>query len=123
MPAISLDVADAIELAELLQLIDDWLQSDPGNLTSSLARFTGSPVTALRNSAATSPGSGSSLASPTARVSSARANSNQTPSPGPASSSAPGSAPATRSLSCGTPVTAGRGDRRPSPGWSAAAIR
>lgn len=44
MPAISLDAADAIELAELLQLIDDWLQSDPGNLTASLTRFTGSPA-------------------------------------------------------------------------------
>jgi hypothetical protein len=44
MPATSLDAADAIELAELLQLIDDWLQSDPGNLTASLARFTGSPA-------------------------------------------------------------------------------
>jgi hypothetical protein len=44
MPAISLDAADAIELAELLQLIDDWLQSGPGNLTASLARFMGSPA-------------------------------------------------------------------------------
>ena len=44
MPAISLDVADAIELAELLQFIDDWLQSDGGNLTASLARFVGSPA-------------------------------------------------------------------------------
>jgi hypothetical protein len=31
-------------LAELLQLIDDWLQSDAGNLTASLARFIGSPA-------------------------------------------------------------------------------
>jgi hypothetical protein len=42
MPAISLDTADAIELAELLQFIDGWLQSDRGNLTASLARFVGS---------------------------------------------------------------------------------
>jgi hypothetical protein len=44
MPAISLETADAIELAELLQLIDDWLQSDPVNRTASLARFIGSPA-------------------------------------------------------------------------------
>jgi hypothetical protein len=44
MPAISLDTADAIELAELLQLLDNWLQSDPGNLAASLGRFIGSPA-------------------------------------------------------------------------------
>lgn len=44
MPAISLEAADAIELAELLQLIDDWLQSDADNLTASLTRFIGSPA-------------------------------------------------------------------------------
>jgi hypothetical protein len=44
MPAISLEAADTIELAELLQLIDDWLRSDADNLTASLARFIGSPA-------------------------------------------------------------------------------
>jgi hypothetical protein len=44
VPSVSLDAADAIELAELLQLVDDWLQSDPGNLAASLGRFIGSPA-------------------------------------------------------------------------------
>jgi hypothetical protein len=42
MPAISLDAADAIELAGLLQFIGDWLKSDRESLTASLARFVGS---------------------------------------------------------------------------------
>lgn len=42
MPSTSLDTADAIELAELLQFLDDWLATDPGQLGASLARFTGS---------------------------------------------------------------------------------
>ena len=44
MPATSLDAADAVELAEMLQFIDGWLQSDRDNLTASLARFVGSPA-------------------------------------------------------------------------------
>jgi hypothetical protein len=47
VPDISLDTADAVELAELLQFIDDWLRSDRGNLTASLARFVGSPAYSL----------------------------------------------------------------------------
>ena len=42
MPAIPLDVSDAIELAELLQFLSDWLESDRATLTASLARFVGS---------------------------------------------------------------------------------
>jgi hypothetical protein len=38
-----LDVGDAIELAELLQFLSNWLESDHDNLTASLARFVGSP--------------------------------------------------------------------------------
>jgi hypothetical protein len=39
-----LDVGDAIELAELLEFLGDWLESDHDNLAGSLARFTGSPA-------------------------------------------------------------------------------
>jgi hypothetical protein len=39
---ISLDVADAIELAELLQLLRDWLAADHDQLSDSLERFIGS---------------------------------------------------------------------------------
>jgi hypothetical protein len=43
MPAVPVDVADAIELAELLDFLGCWLESDLDNLTASLARFVGSP--------------------------------------------------------------------------------
>jgi len=42
MPSMPLDVGDAIELAELLQFLSDWLESGHGNLAESLARFVGS---------------------------------------------------------------------------------
>ena len=42
MPSTSLDTADAVELAELLQFPGDWLEADHGQLSASLARFTGS---------------------------------------------------------------------------------
>lgn len=35
---------DAIELAELLQFLGGWLESDHDTLTASLARFVGSPA-------------------------------------------------------------------------------
>jgi hypothetical protein len=38
MPAMPLDAADAFELAELLQFLSGWLESDRDNLTASLAR-------------------------------------------------------------------------------------
>jgi hypothetical protein len=41
---ISLDAADAIELAELLQLLRDWLAADHDRLSDSLERFIGSPA-------------------------------------------------------------------------------
>jgi hypothetical protein len=44
MPSIALDAGDAAELAELLQFLGGWLESDRGNLAASLARFVGSPA-------------------------------------------------------------------------------
>ena len=44
MPAIPLDASDAMELAELLQFLGGWLESDHDNLAASLARFAGSPA-------------------------------------------------------------------------------
>jgi hypothetical protein len=44
MPSLPLDVADAIELAELLEFLSDWLEPDHDNVAASLARFVGSPV-------------------------------------------------------------------------------
>jgi hypothetical protein len=44
MPAISLDMSDAMELAELLQFLGGWLESDHDNLAASLTRFVGSPA-------------------------------------------------------------------------------
>ena len=41
MPSTSLDTADAVELAELLQFLDDWLATDHEQLRTSLARFIG----------------------------------------------------------------------------------
>jgi len=42
MPSTSLDTADAVELAELLQFLDDWLATDHDQLSASLAHFVGS---------------------------------------------------------------------------------
>jgi hypothetical protein len=36
MPGITLDTADAVELAELLQLLAGWLAADPARLSPSL---------------------------------------------------------------------------------------
>ncbi len=47
MPTVSLDTADAAELAEMLQLFSGWLTSDPGNLGGSLARVIGHPAYGL----------------------------------------------------------------------------
>jgi hypothetical protein len=42
MPNVSLDTADATELAELLQFLSDWLASDHDRLGTSLQTFAGS---------------------------------------------------------------------------------
>jgi hypothetical protein len=44
MPSTSLDTADAIELAETLQFISDWLYADAAPLGASMARFIGHPA-------------------------------------------------------------------------------
>jgi hypothetical protein len=47
MPAISLDTADAIELAELLQFLAGWLAADPAALSPSLLAHVGHPAYGL----------------------------------------------------------------------------
>lgn len=47
MPQTCLDTADAIELAELLQFIADWLAADPARLSPSLLAYVGHPVYGL----------------------------------------------------------------------------
>jgi hypothetical protein len=42
MPAVNLDNGDAVELAELLQFLHDWLAADPDRLGESLSGFVGS---------------------------------------------------------------------------------
>lgn len=44
MPQIRLDVTDAVELAELLQFVNDWLASDTERLDTSLTRYVGHPA-------------------------------------------------------------------------------
>lgn len=40
----NLDTVDAIELAEFLQFIAAWLDSDPASLATSLSAFVGNPA-------------------------------------------------------------------------------
>jgi hypothetical protein len=47
MPSTSLDTADAIELAETLQLIASWLAADPERLAASLLQYIGHPAYGL----------------------------------------------------------------------------
>jgi hypothetical protein len=44
MPRTCIDTADAIELAEILQLIARWLTADPERLAASLLDFIGHPA-------------------------------------------------------------------------------
>ena len=44
MPAINLDTADAIELAELPAFPAAWLAADPGTLSPSLLAYVGHPA-------------------------------------------------------------------------------
>jgi hypothetical protein len=43
MPAISIDTADAIELAEILTFIGDWLTAAPDRLSQSLLAYIDHP--------------------------------------------------------------------------------
>ncbi len=47
MPQVSLDAADAAELAEMLQFLSDWLARDPVRLAASLQEFVGFPAYGL----------------------------------------------------------------------------
>jgi hypothetical protein len=47
MPAISLDTADAIGLAELLQFLAGWLAADPARLSPALLAYVGHPAYGL----------------------------------------------------------------------------
>ena len=47
MAYLNLDIGDAVELAEMLQFLGDWLASDP-DLDVSLTRFVGHPAYDLR---------------------------------------------------------------------------
>jgi hypothetical protein len=44
MTDLRLDLTDATELAETLQLITDWLNHDPDRLNTSLTQFIGHPA-------------------------------------------------------------------------------
>jgi hypothetical protein len=44
MPRTCIDTADAIELAETLQLIAHWLATDPERLAASLLAYIGHPA-------------------------------------------------------------------------------
>jgi len=47
MPRISVETADATELAELLQLLAGWLAADPVTLSPSLLAYIGHPAYGL----------------------------------------------------------------------------
>jgi hypothetical protein len=64
MPTIRLAAEDAIELAELLQFIKDWITADD-QAKASFARFVGTPATTQPTSAPTSTGSPSCSAATT----------------------------------------------------------
>lgn len=44
MPDVRLDAGDAMELAELLQFLSQWLACDRGRLGASLEEFVGHPA-------------------------------------------------------------------------------
>lgn len=44
MPNTTLDTSDAIELAEMLQFLSDWLAADAHQLDASLTGFIGHPA-------------------------------------------------------------------------------
>jgi hypothetical protein len=44
MPSMTLDSANAAELAEMLSFLGHWLASDPGRIGASLNAFVGNPA-------------------------------------------------------------------------------
>ena len=44
MPEVKLDITDAAELTEMLQLLSQWLARDPARLGASLEEFVGHPA-------------------------------------------------------------------------------
>ncbi len=48
MPGVTLDAADAAELAEMLPFLGEWLARDP-RLEASLADYTGHPAYGIRH--------------------------------------------------------------------------
>jgi hypothetical protein len=48
MPHVTLDAADAAELAEMLQFLSDWLARDPARLAASLEELVGHPAYGTR---------------------------------------------------------------------------
>ena len=49
MPDMKLDVADAAELAEMLQFLSQWLARAPARLAASLEEFIGNPAYGLHD--------------------------------------------------------------------------
>ena len=49
MPEVTLDAADAAELAEMLQFLTGWLARDPARLAASLDEFVGHPAYGIQD--------------------------------------------------------------------------
>ena len=49
MPSMTLDTADATELAEMLSFPGQWLVRDPGRLGASLEEFIGNPAYGIQH--------------------------------------------------------------------------
>jgi hypothetical protein len=49
MPEVRLDAADGAELAEMLQVLSQWLAHDPGRLAASLEEFAGDPAYGIQD--------------------------------------------------------------------------
>jgi hypothetical protein len=49
VPSMTLDIADAAELAEMLSFTGQWLTRDPGRLGASLEAFAGHPAYGIQH--------------------------------------------------------------------------
>jgi hypothetical protein len=70
---------DAVDAAELLQFLSQWLARDPARLGDSLAQFVGHPAYGLASSVMTCSGSSSCSAAATARPCSAPTRHSEAP--------------------------------------------